>query len=365
MKCLFRFGIRIIIQIEYIALCLLTQKGNNIIQNLESCYCASANEKINILTEFFGYDSKERIPEKIISHMGRKMKRLNNCLCSKKLSFYTNAACFNFEILYSDFILASNMSLIGMAGIDIYIYDDDHHWKGSISPTSIFNLKVKKKIELPKGMKRVDIYLPSYAVVGRMNVSCSKDCVIKQDRHDLVNRKILIYGSSISQGCAASRPGLIYANIINRKINCKVINLGFSESALAQEEIVDYMSKADVWAYVIEYDHNASLTQLYKTHMNLYKKIREKNKEAMIIFISRISGGFSISTDEDNKRVSIIKGTVDEAIRNGDSNVKYICGRDLQIDKESMLADDRHPNDYGMQILANKIVEMLKDEKSM
>ena len=45
--------------------------------------------------------------------------------------------------------------------------------------------------------------------------------------------------------------------------------------------------------------------------------------------------------------------------------MKYICGRDLQIDKESMLADDRHPNDYGMQILANKIVEMLKDEKSM
>lgn len=325
-------------------------------------YYTKEKEKISLLTSFFGYNADCRLPGSIVNNMSSKMKRLNRCLCGEKISFYTNSTCIDFELLYSDIMYTANMSLVGVAGVDIYYYDNEYHWVGSVYPNNIMDIRVKKRVNFPKGMKKIDVFLPSYAVIQNMNICCPDSCVIKQYCCK-EKKKIIIYGSSISQGCAASRPGLTYSGIISRELNYKVINLGFSESALGQYEIVQYMSKLNGAIYIIEYDHNASLKRLRETHMSLYTIIRKNNQDAMILFLSRISGGFSISMEEEDERLKIINSTIIEAVKIGDKNVRFICGRDLFADKERLLADDRHPNDYGMRILADSIVEIIRNER--
>ena len=51
----------------------------------------------------------------------------------------------------------------------------------------------------------------------------------------------MCYGSSITQGGCASRPGMAYQNIISRHFDCDHINLGFSGSAKGEEANAEAM----------------------------------------------------------------------------------------------------------------------------
>ena len=46
---------------------------------------------------------------------------------------------------------------------------------------------------------------------------------------------VVYYGSSITQGACASRPGNAYQNVIARRMNLDFINLGFSGNGRATE----------------------------------------------------------------------------------------------------------------------------------
>ncbi len=78
--------------------------------------------------------------------------------------------------------------------------------------------------------------------------------------------------------------------------------------------------------------------------------------------MARISNGLSISLEEGNKRKKIIETTIDHAKKNNDVNVFGIFFDGLsQYEKNKMLVDDRHPNDYGMRYIANKIIDIINE----
>ena len=76
-----------------------------------------------------------------------------------------------------------------------------------------------------------------------------------------IKKPVVYYGSSITQGGCASKPGSSYESILSRRFDCDYINLGFSGTAKGEDEIVDYIKGLEMSVFVMDYDHNAPTTE--------------------------------------------------------------------------------------------------------
>lgn len=222
-------------------------------------------------------------------------------------------------------------------------------------------IPINQVIELPEGYKEVMIELPLYAGARNVQIGFPDGAKVSLPT-DRSYEDIVIYGPSIAQGASAGRPGLAYANILGRMLNANVRNLGFSESALGEQVIADYIAAIDnMSVFILDYDHNNTTTGLQDTHYNFYKTVREAHPDIPIIILSR-----PVYLDEQNSdhhiRVGIIKATYERALAEGDTNVYFIQGDDFFADDYPDLntVDSVHPNDLGMYNTAKTIYPLLK-----
>lgn len=336
-------------------------KGASLKDNNGSSIIVNKNFKIfNCFS--IGNSEKERIPPYLLTHYGKRILRLNRMLPSREVCFETDENELTFTVVYKDIIIPACMSLNGACGLDIYLCSEtgEYKWLNTISPKSQIDMYLKKTIFLENGKKKLLVYLPSYATVSLFNVKIRKNRSIGWWNERINRDYIVAYGSSISQGCASSRPGTSYLNILGRKLNMPIFNFGYSESAKAQKEIIEYISSLHSKIYIIEYDHNASKDLLKNTHFELYSTIRNCNKNSLIIFMSRFSGGMSITLDEAKIRENIIYETFKLARNAGDKKILFLSGLNrLSKDKDLYFADDRHPNDNGMYVISSLLANYI------
>lgn len=112
--------------------------------------------------------------------------------------------------------------------------------------------------------------------------------MLKQAPKYAVKKPVVYYGSSITQGACASRPGNCYESILSRRLDCDYINLGFSGSAKGEDAIVDYIIGLDMSVFVMDYDYNAPTPEhLEKTHSKMFKAIRAEHPTLPIIIMPR------------------------------------------------------------------------------
>lgn len=310
------------------------------------------------LTDLMDNINVTRIPNNMIKAMPKGVKENNIFLAGKKIEFETEATHLKLLILYKKRIEIENMSSISTSGVDIYKKENDEYiWIGCISPDLLLQMTAKGEFFLGEGKKNIVIFLPSFAVIKNIYSYNEIKKVVDKKETDIV-----VYGSSISHGCAASRAGLSYVNIIARKLNKNIENYGFSGSAKGEKEIVDFISKRSCKIFILEYDHNSNLEEFRERHLKVYSTIRTNNPNCFIIMLSRISGGISISTEEANERISIINTTYEYAKKNNDNRLCFINGSTIAKDKKDFyLADNKHPNDNGMQLIANEIINEIKE----
>jgi lysophospholipase L1-like esterase len=168
-------------------------------------------------------------------------------------------------------------------------------------------------------------------------------------------KPIVYYGSSITQGGCASRPGLSYQNIISRRLNVDHINLGFSGNGKAEDAIVNYMATLDPLIFVSDYDHNTdSFEHLEITHRNLYRTVRAAHPDLPYVMISRPD---FLYTDCPMRR-KIIHDHYMEGIEAGDRNLYFIDGESFfgsEYDRGDCTVDGCHPNDRGFALMADRI----------
>jgi hypothetical protein len=84
-----------------------------------------------------------------------------------------------------------------------------------------------------KRLWEVMIYFPLYIGVDEVKIGLDSDAVIEKCNGFLRKGSIGFYGTSITQGGCASRPGMAYPAILGRMLDCEVYNFGFSGNGMA------------------------------------------------------------------------------------------------------------------------------------
>ena len=212
-------------------------------------------------------------------------------------------------------------------------------------------------IDLPDGkMRYITINFPTYHNVKNLYIGLKKGSSLGEGKRYRIEKPAVFYGSSITQGGCASRPGNAYEAILSRRLDMNYINLGFSGNGKAEDLIVDYMAGLDMSVFVSDYDHNApSAEHLESTHLKMYQKIREKNPDIPYIMVSRADVDSGSGYDRAMLRRRIILDTFNYARANGDNNVYFIDGESIYGRgnwRECYTVDGTHPSDSGFVKMA-------------
>ena len=113
-------------------------------------------------------------------------------------------------------------------------------------------------------MNEYMLYLPLYDEVTELKIGVDEKAEIKQPQIEspVIDRPVICYGTSITQGGCATRPGMVYTNILSRMLNREVVNLGFSGYGHLEYEIVALMTLRNPSVIVMDFIPNVSAAML-------------------------------------------------------------------------------------------------------
>lgn len=304
-----------------------------------------------------------RMPKKIAETVSDGVALLNKNTSGGRISFKTDSEYVAIHAKIDKPSRMPHMALTGAAAFDLYVKENDEFVYSSvfIPPYDVKDsFEGAKRFFGPKNMREIIINFPLYCDVKEVYIGVIDGSSIKKNNPYVNKKPMVFYGSSITQGGCAQRPGNSYQAIISRKQRLDFVNLGFSGNAKGEKEIAEYIASLDMSLFVLDYDFNApSVEHLNNTHYNFYKTVREANPDIPIIMVSAptISVGFA------QERIEVIKNTLNKARQNGDNNVYFVNGLEIfnSVDKSLMTVDGVHPTDFGFFCMAEKIGEVIKE----
>lgn len=261
---------------------------------------------------------------------------------------------------------ASHAALSGAAGFDLYSKEGDfdrERFAAPFLPPYDLEDSYDSIHHFPSAAPReLTLNFPLYSNVQELYIGLHKDAAVWLAPGYRQPKPVVFYGSSITQGGCASRPGNSYQAILTRTYGWDHLNLGFSGSAKGEEAIAQYISGLDMSAFVYDYDHNAPNPQhLRDTHGPMFQLIRKAGPQLPILILSRPKAWLD---QEEQERLSIIRATYENARAAGDERVFLLEGTQLfQLaapDEDSCTVDGCHPNDLGFLSMARAIGPVLE-----
>lgn len=246
------------------------------------------------------------------------------------------------------------------ASIGFDMYDGDTYVKTFVPPVDIED-GYESSYEFEKNEKRViTINFPLYSGVTNLYIGLDETACLEEAPAYANEKPVVYYGSSITQGGCASRPGTCYQPIVARHFNHNFINLGFSGSAKGEDEIAEYIAGLDMAAFVYDYDHNApNVEHLKATHEKMFKLIRASHPDMPIIMMSRPQ---HIQSQCVLERREVVEATYKNALEAGDKNVYFIDGLALtELCKNEGTVDTCHPTDFGFASMAQALIKVMEN----
>ena len=318
------------------------------------------NSPFEISGVFYEDGAFRRIPESVAKATNDGVVSLHTNTAGGRIRFKTNSSYIAINAKMSGLGKMPHFAFTGSMGFDLYMKSNgkDIYINTFVPPFNVLD-GYEGIIEFASTKeKEITINMPLYSNVKELYVGLSEDAVVLPPEPYSIEKPIVYYGSSITQGGCASRPGMAYEAIISRKLNFDYINLGFSGNAKGEDAIANYIADIDMSMFVYDYDHNApSLEHLMNTHQRMFNIIRDKNPDLPIILLSRPKYLLNL---EEEKRFEIIKRTYDNAVCSGDENVYLIKGTKLmEVAKWEGTVDNCHPTDFGFVSMANALIPVI------
>ena len=298
-----------------------------------------------------------RMPEEVAKRVNEGVNVLHTHTTGGRVRFVTDSEYVAIYAKISGVEARAHFAMTGLTGFDLYV--GNAYENTFIPPFDMSNGFEGIREFGNREMREITINFPLYSNVEELYIGLQEDAEVKEGKPYVNEKPIVYYGSSITQGGCASRPGMSYQNIVSRVLNCDFVNLGFSGSARAEDAMIEYIKNLDMSVFVCDYDHNAPSTEhLEKTHQKMFKTVREAHPHIPVIIMPRPKHRL----DEDEEaRFAIIKKTYEEAKALGDKNVYLIDGKMLtELCGDEGTVDGIHPTDLGFVSIAKALCNCME-----
>ena len=266
---------------------------------------------------------------------------------SKKLRLRWHPICHLLE--------SGNLSRQGQSGIDVYRFDEKSgRWR-------------YLKTGCPKSMQEGGAFevawrpgeacivnLPNYNGLKdfRLGVDEGAEVKLLPPRRSGVTKPVVFYGTSITQGGSASRPGMGFVNIIGRELDVPVVNLGFSGSGNMELEMAEHLAKIDASCYVIDTLWNAS----GRNHEKFIRILRAKRPGVPIV----VTDKYDALGHAPDSRARLARAAYDKLIAEGFTRLCWLAWDKVYDPDGEDTVDGVHASDKGMMNIARALAPVIQ-----
>ncbi|QDT00367.1 SGNH/GDSL hydrolase family protein [Adhaeretor mobilis] len=293
------------------------------------------------------------------------------------LSHHTAGMCVRFitdarEIharwtLYSPNLAMPHMAATGVSGLDLYVKADQGNWRWLAvgKPVGRTN-ELPLAQGLPAGKREYLLYLPLYNGITSLELGVPHETLFQAapKRPAGRDKPLVFYGTSIAQGCAASRPGMVHTALLGRQLDVPVINLGFSGNGKMELELAELLSELDPAVFVLDCLPNINSEVITERTEPFVKKLREKHPHTPILLVEdrTYADAFLNLAHRKRHRTSrqAYHGAFQRLQEAGVVELYYLKGDQLLGDDGEGTVDGSHPNDLGFMRQASEFRKVLE-----
>lgn len=266
-----------------------------------------------------------------------------------------------------------HMSASAKSGLDLYgRFDGEWRWVGATKPTAA-EQTVTLASNLPAGEREYLLYLPLYNQTLELEVGLRPGAALRPadpfagTEFQRPNRRLplVFYGTSITHGASASRPGMTHPAILGRRLDHSIVNLGFSGNGRMEIELAELLAEIPARLYSIDCLPNMNAKMVSERAAPFVRKLRELRPNTPILLVEdRINTNAHVNQGRatfhaNNRRA--LRAAYEQLLSEGVEQLYYLGGAQLLGDDFEGTVDSSHPTDLGFMRQADAFEPVIRE----
>lgn len=310
----------------------------------------------------------ERLPSKLENVSRKDVWRLGQNSAGLYIRFRSNTTSMRIKWQSTFDNEQNHMTDLGTRGLDLYALVNGE-WR-AVAPVRPTRKGVNEwtiiRNMLPE-YREYMLYLSLYDGVKSLEIGVDEGAYLGQPEvaSPSTEKPIVMYGSSILQGGCASRPGMAYTNIIGRRFDREVFNLGFSGNARLDMEIAHLMASVkDPGAFVLDFVPNSSDKLINEVAEKFFRVLRDAHPDVPVIFVEDPifpRSAFDTKLHEEVVGRNIAMTQLFKRLKKaGERKIYYVSAKKMLGDDGDATVDGSHFTDVGALRYVENIMPALK-----
>jgi lysophospholipase L1-like esterase len=259
--------------------------------------------------------------------------------------------------LTSPELAMNHMAATGVSGIDLYVLRDGRWRFLAVGRPTAQENAVPVVSDIPEGKREYILYFPLYNGVTRLDIGVPAGRgLLPAAPRARQARPVVFYGTSITQGGCASRPGMAYPAIIGRALGIATVNLGFSGNGRSEPEVADLLAELDPAAFVIDPLANMTADTVEERIGYLLKALHARHPNTPVLLVEHpiFTGAFNMEKGRAASRSwnDALRKVYEASAPAWNGRLHYVKCDNLYGSDGEATVDGVHPTDVGFMRMA-------------
>ena len=315
----------------------------------------------------------DRLPSNVTQRVNGGVRGMKHHSTGMQFRFRTDSHFLVFKwVPYYHDISMNHMPATGVSGIDVYRQDGNGRWRhvntGRIKDPTGSELKVSWS---PGAACLVN--LPLFNGIRSFSLGIEENAKVEAlgPRKSGVEKPVVFYGTSITHGIAASRPGMSFVNIVGRDLDVSVVNLGFSGSGRMELEMSEHLARIDASCYVLDclwnmdrprrdpgfafedmfeagYDESDPIAVVRFRYEPFIRALRARRPDVPIVMAEQSD----VKCNGPSEKDKFVRAIYEKLVGEGWKNLIYLPKDGMYSGDGDGTVDGCHPNDLGQSTMA-------------
>jgi hypothetical protein len=245
------------------------------------------------------------------------------------------------------------MPATAVSGLDLYAQRDDGAWRWigvARWPDRLPTVETELVAGVDGRRRAYTAYLPLWNPVLGLEIGVP-DGAAFVPVPPRPGPPLVVYGTSIVHGAAASRAGMAYPAILGRRLDRPTINLGFAGNGHMEPEVGALLAELDPCAYVVDCLPNMPAPLVEERAVPLVRALRRAHPAAPVVLVEDRTypgAAFRPAVRQSNQtRRAALRAAFRRLREDGIANLFYVAGDSLLAGDGEATVDGSHPTDLG------------------
>jgi hypothetical protein len=207
------------------------------------------------------------------------------------------------------------------------------------------------------------LYLPLYNGIESLEIGVPEGALF-EPIPPRSEKPLVFYGTSITHGACASRPGMPHPAILGRLLDCPVINLGFSGNGRMEPEVGAFLAELDPAVYVVDCLPNMTAETVAERAEALVLQLRKAHSTTPIVMVEDRTYANAAFVPAKQARTAGSRAELRKVhqrlLDSGIGDLYYLEGKGLLGSDGEDTVDSSHPTDLGFKRMSEVFEPVLR-----